>query len=358
MSRARARWAKGRWRTLALAGALAGASAEAIVTRHLSPQVIVGEASAPHFVERFDAAEFARGNLHAHSSLSDGDAPPEALYAWYRAHGYRFVAVTDHNALTALSAVGVESRRDFVVLRGEEISMWAGGHPVHVNAICAHEAVDGGTFASASEAIAYAVGHVRDGGGIALLNHPNFDWALTADDVRGARGEQLLEIASGHPYVYERGGPGHPGHERLWDEALTAGVDVMGVAVDDVHHLLPEAPEPAARPGRAWVEVFTGEASEAAICDALGRGRLYASTGVGLLRVAVDERSYAVWPEAEGDDVTFVGAGGRELERCRAAVGRPCRYEPRGGEGYVRVRVGRVDCAAAWTPAVRVAEGG
>ena len=38
-----------------------------------------------------------RGNLHMHTFWSDGRAFPEEAIAWYRAHGYHFLGVSDHN---------------------------------------------------------------------------------------------------------------------------------------------------------------------------------------------------------------------------------------------------------------------
>ena len=42
------------------------------------------------------AGRFYRGNLHTHSTLSDGTLPPEAVCAHYREAGYDFLALTDH----------------------------------------------------------------------------------------------------------------------------------------------------------------------------------------------------------------------------------------------------------------------
>ena len=39
---------------------------------------------------------FYKGNLHAHSSVSDGTLPPEELARLYRKAGYDFLAITDH----------------------------------------------------------------------------------------------------------------------------------------------------------------------------------------------------------------------------------------------------------------------
>ena len=39
---------------------------------------------------------FWRGNLHTHSTNSDGILPPEEVCRRYRAEGYDFLALTDH----------------------------------------------------------------------------------------------------------------------------------------------------------------------------------------------------------------------------------------------------------------------
>jgi hypothetical protein len=41
-----------------------------------------------------------KGNLHTHTFWSDGDDFPEAVVAWYKDHGYHFLALSDHNVLS------------------------------------------------------------------------------------------------------------------------------------------------------------------------------------------------------------------------------------------------------------------
>jgi len=42
------------------------------------------------------AGKFHRGNLHTHSTNSDGVLPPEEVCRRYQAEGYDFIALTDH----------------------------------------------------------------------------------------------------------------------------------------------------------------------------------------------------------------------------------------------------------------------
>ena len=151
--------------------------------------------------------------------------------------------------------------------------MTVDGTPVHVTAICTKSTIGGGPMPSRGEALSSAIQKIREQGGAALINHPNFEWALSGVDLPSGRGAHLLEIWSGHPFVRTEGDAAHKSHEALWDEALSGGEHFAGVAVDDMHHLTPEAPDPASRPGRGFVEVFAREASGPAICEALRSGR-------------------------------------------------------------------------------------
>jgi hypothetical protein len=186
-----------------------------------------------------------------------------------------------------------------------------------VNALCTHQRLPGGKFATAAAALEHGVGGARRIGAVALINHPNFNWGLHFSDLSAATGANLIEIESGHPSVHTEGDRSHPSHEDLWDASLTAGLDFMGVAVDDAHHFK----RGREGPGRAWVEVFSETLDETSICNALENGLLYASTGAKLRRIAVREDTYSVWPDEEGSEVTFVGACGRELAHATLVPG-------------------------------------
>lgn len=320
----------------------------------VGPAIVVPSGGPGRFVDSLEARAFQRGNIHTHTSLTDGDSPPEDVYAWYRDHGYAFVAVTDHNTVTDPAAFRGLERPGFVLIPGEEITMTSRGKPVHVNALCTQRTIGGGDFPSAAAALARGVAEVKAQDGVALINHPNFEWALTIDDVAAGRGAHLLEIWSGHPYVRIEGDLLRPSNEAIWDAVLTRGETFAGVAVDDMHHLSPAAPDPAARPGRGWVEVFSPETTGPAICDGLRRGRLYASNGASFTRIAVGGDTLSVSTDAAL--VEFIGQRGLVLESVRPAAGAgEVTYRLRGGERYVRARVTDATGKRAWTQGYRVA---
>lgn len=303
------------------------------------------------FARTFEATQFQKGNLHTHTTLSDGTDRPEDVIAWYRAHDYRFLAITDHSLRSEPSAYAAWQDDSFRLIAGEEISMTGAGRQVHVNALCTRRTIGGGTFSSASDALNWALSEVETQDGVALVNHPNFDRGLTGADLLTAPGANLLEIWSGHPYVFSQGIDGRPSHEDLWDFVLTRGMIVMGVAVDDTHRVLASG-DPPAFPGVGWIEVFASANDEEELCEALRRGLLLASTGAELSRIRVSDDVYAVWPR-DAARVSFFARGGTLIRDVYVAAGSFAAYAIRGGEGYVRARVESAS-GKAWTPAATV----
>lgn len=341
----------------ASAAPTASASASEVVAAAIvPPPPFTPHGSPGHFERSFDASVFQRGNLHTHTRESDGDSKPAKVIAWYRDHGYQFLAVTDHDKRLDPAKYRKLETHGFILIPGEEVTMAAAKKPVHVNALCHKAAVGGGRFPTVKKALAWAVSKIHEQGGIALVNHPNFDWALRGTDLAAAKGAELLEIWSGHPYVHTLGNKTHRSHEAMWDLALGTGLDFAGVAVDDTHHLSPAAPEPAARPGRGWVEVATPTLSIESICDALRKGDLYASSGAKIEHLVVrgDEMAVTVGESAK---VEFFGQAGETLATIETSAAEPtATYHLRGGEQYVRARVTLPDGKQAWAPAFRVGE--
>ncbi|HEV2122824.1 MAG TPA: hypothetical protein VGW38_08625, partial [Chloroflexota bacterium] len=51
------------------------------------------------------SGEWLRGNLHCHTTESDGRLTPQQSVDWFAAAGYQFLALTDHNTITDPSAL-------------------------------------------------------------------------------------------------------------------------------------------------------------------------------------------------------------------------------------------------------------
>lgn len=305
-----------------------------------------GPATAP---EPAAAEPWWKGNLHTHSLWSDGDDYPESILAWYRERGYHFVAMSDHNILPAeerwIDRVGNPGAREgfaryrdqfgdewveqrhrgdttlvrlrtveeyrsrleepgrFLVLPAEEITQYVGGEAVHVNATNLAELIpeQGGSKREILQADLDAVREQRERTGrpmIAHVNHPNFLYSLTAEDLIATRVARFFEVYNAHLLVHNQGDDLHPGTERMWDivlaERLSRGGEVLfGLATDDAHDYHRWGSEHR-NPGRAWVSVRAPTLTPEALIVALEAGDFYASTGVELEDV-----------QREGDRVTL-----------------------------------------------------
>jgi hypothetical protein len=297
-----------------------------------------------------------KGNTHTHTTESDGDSSPDDVARWYREHGYDFLVLSDHNKLTSVDALNALAGADgkFLLIKGEEVTDKFEAKHVHVNALDISERVDPQKGNSIVEVIQRNVDAIRRAGGVPHINHPNFYWSLSVDDLIAVRNYRLLEIFNGHPHVNNLGGGGFPDLEQMWDAILSSGMLVYGIAVDDAHTFKQPGNPAVAGPGRGWVVVRTNRLDGRAIVSALENGDFYASTGVTLDDYVVTAKSMTVtvrkdaWAKYR---VQFIGHGGRVLHE---ALDSPAEYVFKGGERYVRARVLESNGRVAWCQPVRI----
>jgi hypothetical protein len=302
-----------------------------------------------------------KGNLHTHTLWSDGDDYPEMVAAWYREHDYNFLALSDHNVMlegerwinartnkggtvalekyiARFGSKWVELRMrgelqevrlktlaefrprfeeagKFLMIPGEEITDKFDSAPVHLNASNLRELIKpqgGKSIADVIQNDINAVMEQRRRTGQAMIphvNHPNFQWALTAEDMMAVRGERFFEVYNGHPSVHNYGDRNRAGMERLWDILLTRrlaelGLEpVWGTGVDD-SHVYHKWGVGNNNPGRGWVMVQASELNAEKIVEAMERGDFYASSGVTLKDIQRGPKELRIEIEPE-TGVTF-----------------------------------------------------
>ena len=297
-----------------------------------------------------------RGNTHTHTLNSDGDSTPDEVVRWYREHGYQFLVLTDHNFMTGVDGLNALHGADekFLVIRGEEVTSTTDSKPIHVNGLDGTQSVGRQTGATRADTLQRSVDAIRGVSGIPHINHPNFQWALTAQDLQQTKNYKLLEIYNGHPTVNNIGGGGVPGLEEIWDRLLSSGPIVYGIAVDDAHTFKDPGNPKVAGPGRGWVTVRAPRLEKRAVLDALERGDFYASTGVVLddVRATATELTVEVRPEATSKyRIQFIGRGGAILSE----VAQPsATYTFKGSEGYVRATVIESNGKLAWVQPIAI----
>ena len=291
-----------------------------------------------------------KGNLHTHSFWSDGDDFPEMIVDWYRRHGYHFLALSDHNTLSVGEkwiAITNNSRRvahkkyqermgedwlhqeqrndllhvrlktleefrplfeepgKFLLIQSEEISDRYKVFPVHINATHVKELLlpqGGDSVYEVMQRNVDAILEQRRRTGqpmIPHLNHPNFHWAIMAEDLSRVRGERFFEVYNGHPEVHNEGDHLHPDTDKIWDIVLTKRIDELGleplygIGVDDSHHYHEQGPKKS-NTGRGWIMVMSASLSAEDLIEAMEAGDFYASSGVELNEVTRKGSRYVV----------------------------------------------------------------
>jgi hypothetical protein len=301
------------------------------------------------------AARWYKGNTHTHTTESDGDSTPDVVTRWYREHGYQFLVLSDHNVLTSVDALNALHGKDdeFLLIKGEEVTDSFRDKPVHINGLDVESKVDPQKGSSLLDVLQRNVDAIRLARGVPHINHPNFRWAFSSDELRLVRSTRLLEIFNGHPHVNNLGGGGVPGLEEVWDAVLSGGTLMYGIAVDDAHTFKQPGNPAVAGPGRGWVMVRAARLEARALLEALEAGQFYSSTGVELSDYAVTSRSMVVTVKKDAWSkyrIQFIGKGGRVVQE---SLDSPAEYVFRGDEGYVRAKVIESNGRVAWCqPAV------
>ncbi len=153
-----------------------------------------------------------KGNTHTHTVNSDGDSTPDEVVRWYREHGYNFLTLSDHNFLTDIA--GLQSvfgaAEKFLLIPGEEITDKFEKKDIHINGLNPRELVKPAGGASVVETIQNDVNAIRKVEGVPHVNHPNFNWSITANDLKAIKNMRLFEIYNGHQAVNNLGGGGYP----------------------------------------------------------------------------------------------------------------------------------------------------
>jgi hypothetical protein len=367
--------------------------------------------------------EWLKGNLHTHSLWSDGDDYPEMIMEWYKSHGYNFVALTDHNILAEgekwikvpqipmheqafqkyLDKHGdkwvtykkdsgrVEVRlktydeyrklfedKNFLIVKAEEITDRFERKPIHINATNIRTLIPpqhGTSVADVMQRNIDAVNKQRvetQTPMFAHLNHPNFGYGVSVDDMIALHGERFFEVFNGHPLVNNYGDSIHMSTEVMWDKiniayAKRAQPLLYGLATDDSHNYHAKGVS-YSNAGRGWVMVKTDRLTAPSIIEALESGSFYATTGVILDDVTFKNKTLSITIQHEPDveyTIDFIGAkqGDSETRILQTKTGKKASFNVTSDYIFVRARITSSkpkenpfetgDVEMAWTQPVR-----
>lgn len=341
-----------------------------------------------------------KGNLHTHSYWSDGDDFPEMIMDWYKTNDYQFIALSDHNRLaegdfwievrdgemhqkafqeylTKYDSTWVvykvdsgrinvklktyeeyrplfEEKGKFLILKSEEITDRFENKHIHMNATNVQSLIkpQGGT--SVVDVIQNnldAVLEQRQETGVPMivhLNHPNFHYSVTLNDMISLRGERFFEVFNGHPSVHNFGDSLHIGTEEMWDLINIAYLNknqplIYGLATDDSHNYH-KMDSKRSNPGRGWIEVRADSLDAASLINSMENGQFYASTGVKLLDVSFNNRKLSLEIKADENityEISFIGCnkGDEETRVLKTTEGFSAEFELTPDIRFVRAKV-------------------
>ena len=287
-----------------------------------------------------DGARWVKGNTHAHTTNSDGNEVPRRVMRWYLDHGYQFLVISDHDSLTDVTYLDSDRNDDFILIPGLEITRAMDKLRLHVNALNPKRAVAAAALGrTAVETLQNSVNAARAAGAVPQVNHPQWRWSITADDLLALRDVRLFELLNVNRDSNNFAAGGKPGTEELWDSLLSRGMVLYGVASDDTHDYLGDFTLGLSYPGKGWVMVRVAELTPDAVCTALENGDFYASTGVELVDVQSTGKEYRLEIKPQGDTVFTTRFIGRDGVVLKEDFGLSPSYAYTGKETYVRAKV-------------------
>ncbi|MCD7882611.1 MAG: CehA/McbA family metallohydrolase [Lachnospiraceae bacterium] len=204
-----------------------------------------------------------KGNLHTHSTRSDGRLPVEIAEGLYREAGYDFLAFTDHWVMG-------EGRReeDFLMLSGCEFDC---GSDVengifHIVGIGLKKMPS--QIRRKQSALQEIIDGIHEEDGIAILAHPAWSLNRVEDVIRfyGLDGVEIYNTASGLPWNCR------PYSGEFIDAMASKGILLPCMAADDTHHYTGDET-------RSYIMVNAEDLTRDAIMEAIRCGRFYASQG-------------------------------------------------------------------------------
>lgn len=214
----------------------------------------------------FETGIWLKGNLHSHTTVSDGSFRPQELAECYLSRGYDFLSMTDHNVFVPHGECP-----ELLQLTGVE-------HDIEYSADkCLHLV---GIGAAGKETTDYPCRRYKNGeiseqqllelmlqdGQFVTVAHPWWS-RMEPEELFSLEGFDAIEVFNNGTERLCHGGQG----ELLWDLLLRRGRRIYAMASDDVH-----GPEDLFG---GWICVKARERSIPAILDALREGSFYASNG-------------------------------------------------------------------------------
>lgn len=282
---------------------------------------------------------FYKGNLHTHSTASDGQLSPDEVCRRYRERGYDFICLSDH-FLPAYDFPVTDTRPfrtdGFTTILGAEVHVpsTALGEKWHLLAnglpLDFEPTREGETAPQIAARCAAA-------GAFVSIVHPAW-YSLSVDDARTITAAHAVEVYNHTSAVKTDRGDGTV----MLDSLLSLGHRLHALACDDAHFEADDA-------FGAWVMVRAVDRDEGALLAALKAGHYYSSTGAELHDIRFDgddlvvECSPATGVYLQGKGSRATQVLGRDMTQVRLPA------HKLGKHSFMRVTVVDAQGRRAWS---------
>lgn len=264
---------------------------------------------------------FWKGNLHTHSTNSDGRLLPEEVCTAYRLQGYDFLCLSDHfmdRYAFPMSDTRPYRSEHFTTLIGAELHgpNIAGGEKWHILAVgLPFDFAPLGTEETGPQIASRAF----EAGAFVVLPHPEW-YGLTEADAASIPQAHAVEV---YNHISElRVGRG--GGAYFWDQLLLSGRRITAIAADDAHFFNPENRMSDAFGG--WVMVKAAENTPEALLQALKDGHHYSSQGPDIHDISLEGDALVIKTSAVaqialcGHNSLSAQKWGRDLHEARLPI--------------------------------------
>lgn len=282
-----------------------------------------------------------KGNIHSHTTVSDGVCEPDRQIRDYRDRGYDFLAVTDHNIMDSFQ----QELEGICLIPGWERDItYSKTKCVHLVGLSGRPAGEQKAFSMerpdpSEVTVQQLTDSMRADGQFVVLAHPVFS-RMEPAEISNLTGYQAIEVFNmGCERICHAGRA-----DVYWDMLLRAGRRVLGIACDDTHGKTQKSD----RFG-GWISVNAREKSGPAIMEAVGDGNFYSTMGPEIYDWGIEDGAVYVCcsPVKEIHFVTYPPRGAARYAGENMMTGD--RYELKGSEAYVRVECVDAFGNTAWT---------
>ena len=235
-------------------------------------------------------SKWYKGNIHTHTNESDGDSDPKTVVNFFVEANYDFLVLSDHNHVTVLDYGN--NHPDILMIPGEEVTVREPFN-IHMGAIGINSYVEPVYGNDSVDTIKANTNAIHAAGGIAVLNHPNYRWAVNHEMINKVKELKFFEVFNGDKATNNLGGEDVKSMEEMWDFLLSNGKLIYGVATDDSHHYK-NFSSLLSNPGRGWIMVKSETRNQDDILDNFAKGNFYSSTGVFISDILINKKEISL----------------------------------------------------------------